>query len=225
MGRFISSDDYPTTGQGLTGNNMFAYCGNNPVSREDDGGDFWNIVIGAAVGAVVSAATTAIQSYKETGHVDIGQTIISGAVGAISGGVAATGLGMLSQAAITAGAAFVGDVATQKFCQGKSWDKINYVKAAHNGVLAGGTSLIGSVLGSITSAGHTITGESLISAGRDKLLSGYVRQSVGQSASKFMKQGWKLVSAGMKYVNTGRGISSVTGTIMTWGVGQKYSWS
>ena len=37
IGRFISADNYPSTGQGLTGNNMFAYCGNNPVSRDDEG--------------------------------------------------------------------------------------------------------------------------------------------------------------------------------------------
>ena len=204
---------------------MFAYCGNNPVNRKDDGGEFWNIVIGAVVGAVVSAATTAIQSYKETGSIDIGKTVISGLVGAVSGGVAATGLGMVAQAAITAGTAFVGDVATQKICENKSWGEINYTKAAHNGVLAGGTSMIGSVLGGITSGGHTITGNSLISSGKDKLLTGYVRKSVGQSYSKLIKQGSKLVATGTKYINTGRGISSVTGTLLTWGIGQKYSWS
>jgi hypothetical protein len=29
---------------------MFAYCGNNPVSRADDGGECWHVVIGAVVG-------------------------------------------------------------------------------------------------------------------------------------------------------------------------------
>ena len=31
MGRFISADSYASTGQGILGNNMFAYCNNNPV--------------------------------------------------------------------------------------------------------------------------------------------------------------------------------------------------
>lgn len=35
MGRFINADAYTSTGQGLLGNNMFAYCGNNPVNRVD----------------------------------------------------------------------------------------------------------------------------------------------------------------------------------------------
>jgi len=33
--RFINADALVTTGQGLLGNNMFAYCGNNPIVRVD----------------------------------------------------------------------------------------------------------------------------------------------------------------------------------------------
>ena len=36
--RFINADSYTSTGQGLLGNNMFAYCGNNPVGRADFAG-------------------------------------------------------------------------------------------------------------------------------------------------------------------------------------------
>ena len=35
MGRFINADAFSTTGQGLLGNNMFAYCLNNPVNLVD----------------------------------------------------------------------------------------------------------------------------------------------------------------------------------------------
>ena len=38
MGRFINADTLVATGQGILGNNMFAYCGNNPVSRIDASG-------------------------------------------------------------------------------------------------------------------------------------------------------------------------------------------
>ena len=34
-GRFINADAFASTGQGLLGNNMFAYCGNNPSSYAD----------------------------------------------------------------------------------------------------------------------------------------------------------------------------------------------
>ena len=37
-GRFLNADVYTSTGQGILGNNMFAYCGNNPVNRTDPTG-------------------------------------------------------------------------------------------------------------------------------------------------------------------------------------------
>ncbi len=36
--RFLNADAYTSTGQGFTGNNMFAYCGNNPVNCTDSTG-------------------------------------------------------------------------------------------------------------------------------------------------------------------------------------------
>ena len=40
MGRFINGDAYASTGQGLLGNNMFAYCLNNPVNMFDRSGTY-----------------------------------------------------------------------------------------------------------------------------------------------------------------------------------------
>ena len=40
IGRFINADALVSTGQGLLGNNMFAYCGNNPINRVDPSGYF-----------------------------------------------------------------------------------------------------------------------------------------------------------------------------------------
>ncbi|WP_147584666.1 RHS repeat-associated core domain-containing protein [Faecalispora jeddahensis] len=40
-GRFINADGFISTGQGILGNNMFAYCGNNPVIRVDTSGYGW----------------------------------------------------------------------------------------------------------------------------------------------------------------------------------------
>ena len=53
--RFTSPDTTDVLGASpmeLTNKNLYAYCDNNPISREDEDGDIWNIVIGAAVGAV-----------------------------------------------------------------------------------------------------------------------------------------------------------------------------
>lgn len=38
IGRFINADGYASTGQGILGNNMFSYCGNNPVNMMDPTG-------------------------------------------------------------------------------------------------------------------------------------------------------------------------------------------
>jgi len=38
VGRFINADSYISTGQGVTGNNMFAYCLNNPIMFMDYAG-------------------------------------------------------------------------------------------------------------------------------------------------------------------------------------------
>ena len=38
-GRFLNADGYVSTGQGILGNNMFAYCGNNPVNYYDPNGE------------------------------------------------------------------------------------------------------------------------------------------------------------------------------------------
>ena len=35
IGRFLNADAFASTGQGFTGNNMFAYCLNNPANNED----------------------------------------------------------------------------------------------------------------------------------------------------------------------------------------------
>ena len=64
-GRFINADGYVSTGQGLLSQNIFAYCGNNPVNRVDSTGYFWGEIwefaktavseIGKAIGVMSPA--------------------------------------------------------------------------------------------------------------------------------------------------------------------------
>ena len=64
-GRFISADEYTTTGQGLTANNMFAYCNNNPVNFVDTSGatpvhialGFFNAGLSIMSDLIITAAT------------------------------------------------------------------------------------------------------------------------------------------------------------------------
>jgi len=63
VGRFINADGYASTGQGILGNNMFAYCNNNPIMYSDPNGDLSItacILICAGVGFVASYLGTRI---------------------------------------------------------------------------------------------------------------------------------------------------------------------
>ena len=62
MGRFLNSDDFASTGQGIIGNNMFAFCGNNPACRVDTNGYFWTTLAAVGIGAVASVAASAISA-------------------------------------------------------------------------------------------------------------------------------------------------------------------
>lgn len=227
--RFINADVYASTDSAdAVSCNMFAYCGNNPVMRSDETGDFWNFVIGAVVGAVVNAVTTAVSAVKEGGWEALseGKTWakigVSAATGAINGAVAASGLGIFAQAGISAVTSAVGDIANQWIDTG-SLKKVNYARTLHNGLVAGGVSVVGSITGGLLSSTKMSQGNELVSAGLDKYLKGSARELVGKSSSNLLKHGAKLVFEGNQLINTARGITSVSGTLLTWGVSNKYT--
>ena len=62
IGRFISADGYVSTGQDILGTNMFAYCGNNPVNREDPTGQNW---VAAFIVNVVAVAVKSVLLLTE----------------------------------------------------------------------------------------------------------------------------------------------------------------
>ena len=85
IGRFLSSDGYIQTGQGILDKNMFAYCLNNPVNMLDLSGSLpkWlngalNIVSGSLqIAAGVMLGSTA--SWTGIGAVAAGLLIVNGA--------------------------------------------------------------------------------------------------------------------------------------------------
>ncbi len=86
--RFINADGYVSTGQGLTGYNMFAYCGNNPVMGYDPTGHWdWGGVI---VGALLTIAAC-VAAYYGLAATEVGMLV--------TGAVMATGLTMIATAA------------------------------------------------------------------------------------------------------------------------------
>ena len=82
-GRFVNADTAAVVAaspdKANWDKNLFAYCDNNPISRKDDGGEFWNTIIGAVVGGITAGITN--------GHEEgVGRAILRGAVtGAIAG--------------------------------------------------------------------------------------------------------------------------------------------
>ena len=106
-GRFLNADSFAATGQGILGNNMFAYCQNNPARYIDPQGTFICTIIGALVGGVIGAINAAIEGDDVWAGMVIGAgtgalagaaadvAIATGGVGAVviaaAGGAVASG--------------------------------------------------------------------------------------------------------------------------------------
>ena len=96
-GRFLNADfaEVISNENTLTDKNLYAYCDNNPIMRVDEDGEFWNIVIGAAVGGIISGTISAISQIIDNEGLDNfswARVGVAAAGGAISGGLAATGM-------------------------------------------------------------------------------------------------------------------------------------
>ena len=122
--RFISADSVDYIG--ITGSNLsyntFAYCENNPVAAKDDGGEFWHLAIGAVVGAAIGAVSSVVTQVvdqlsegKSLGEVKIngGEVATAAVTGAVSGGLAASGLGLGIQVVGNAVVSMAGNVRNQ----------------------------------------------------------------------------------------------------------------
>ena len=108
--RFINADSIDvltTTSTELTDKNLFAYCDNNPITRADDGGEFWHLVAGAVIGGVIGG----VSAWLSGGDgVDI---LIGTLAGAGSGLLTASGAGAVVQVVAGAGIAMASNAAQQ----------------------------------------------------------------------------------------------------------------
>ena len=105
-GRFLNADGITTiaaTPNGLYDKNLFSYCDNNPITRADNGGDFWHIAIGAVVGAVAGFASSVITDFIKGEEIDLGAAAISAGIGAIEGGLSAAGVPIGAVVGVSAG--------------------------------------------------------------------------------------------------------------------------
>jgi hypothetical protein len=148
IGRFINADSYMSTGDGILGNNMFAYCLNNPVKYADPTGHS-AILIALAIGAVLGGIYGGISAAAND------QNIVAGiAIGAVVGGltgliteVAAVPLMLLGTFAVGA----AGDIASQMILDGKRFGDGNLISVGMTGLANAGLALVGKGLSNIDS--------------------------------------------------------------------------
>ena len=121
--RFISADDASLLGANgdFTSLNLYAYCGNNPVARSDDGGTFWNVVIGAAIGGISSFVSNVATDLIFEGTVDWNKAFVSSCTGMIIGAVSAgcPALAPWISTALSAGESVFFDVTSETFRNGE----------------------------------------------------------------------------------------------------------
>ena len=104
VGRFLSPDPY-IQAPDIPGNfNRYSYCLNNPLKYTDEDGEFWNIIIGAAIGGIgniISNWSTIKQKGFWSG---VGFFAVGAGVGALSAVGAGWLAGVTHAAGVWAGA-------------------------------------------------------------------------------------------------------------------------
>ena len=145
VGRFISVDGYPSTGQGILGCNMFTYCLNNPILLNDNTGEAAGLIGSIAVSAVIGGLWGGVTAALSGGN--IAEGVIFGAASAVIGVVASP----IVAATINAVTAFGKNVVDQVIDNRKSGktSKINLISAT----ISAGYAFAGTFLGGKLAAG------------------------------------------------------------------------
>lgn len=114
IGRFLSPDPFVQASDFSQNYNRYSYCLNNPLKYTDPNGEFWHLIIGAAIGGVVNWASNGFRfDAKGLGYFGVGA--VAGALGAgVGAGISSAmasgsfGAGFIgSSAAMTATSSFV----------------------------------------------------------------------------------------------------------------------
>ena len=86
---------------------MFSYCGNNPIGRKDEGGEWWHLAIGAAVGVLTQyafdVASNLAQGKEFIEAIKPSSTLADYGSAAVSGALAASGIGLGASIVANAG--------------------------------------------------------------------------------------------------------------------------
>jgi RHS repeat-associated protein len=109
--RFLQPDNYVQDPFNTQNYNRYGYVLNNPLKYTDPSGEFWHIVIGAAIGGVVNWAMNGCQ-FNAKGLAYFGVGAAAGALTAMGAAGVSSALGGGSFAAGALGASSIGVVAT-----------------------------------------------------------------------------------------------------------------
>jgi len=107
---------------------LYHYAGNNPVKYTDPDGKFVNIVIGAGIGAVIAAGVSAVTQIVTYGEIDTKKVLLAAAGGAISGGLAASGVGLGGQVLVNGAISTAQDAITQFVFEDKNLSDADYMQ-------------------------------------------------------------------------------------------------
>ena len=216
--RFINADDTANLGADDTilSHNLYAYCGNNPVKRVDDGGNLWNFIIGAVVGAAVGAISAIVEG-KSTSEV-----LVAAGVGAVCGVISASGLAVVGQAFACAAVSAAGEATNQTIAMVEegNWtlEGYNYAAIAKEGIKGGVTSILGSAGGRLIGKYGTKTipkAEEAFTSYLEKSFVAGIRSEAGKSSSALLRQAAKYSAQVTFWDNTTKGVSSCFGSIVT----------
>ena len=196
LARFLNVDGFDiltaTIGQ-FFGSNQFQYCRNACTIAADEDGNWLNIVIGAAIGAVVSAGTQIVSNIAQNRSITDG-LLTATVSGAITGGVAASGVGLVGQVVVGASVGAGAEFAQQMIDSGGDVDPLScFIDCTVAGVIGAAGGWLGG-RGLVNFKGSVYKqGTRLLNVMRN------VEREVYRSASKAVK---RLVKVGADYTKT-----------------------
>ncbi len=216
IGRFINPDNISLASGSLksvVNKNMYAYCDNSPIICEDTEGEFWHLVAGAAVGALLSGASQLISNIASGREWHEGM-VSAVAVGAVTGFISATGFGPVIQGVGNTLASAGGDILQQGIDKG--FNNIDYIQTARVAIKSGISNAAGGILGNKLTKGKRNEATSRIEKGTS-------RQSRNKPGSAGYKRGTENVAYGTQLQNQARFESSSYGSAVSAGSSAIYN--
>jgi RHS repeat-associated protein len=150
IGRFLAPDNFVQAPDNTQSFNRYSYCLNNPLKYVDPDGNFWHIVIGAAVGGVLNlwGNWDNCDGFWQ-GFVAFCVGAGTGAAVAATGGAASAGLGSVIGVSALGGAgtAATNDIISQTGRNFSGFEDVNWKTTGKNALIGGVASSAGSAVG------------------------------------------------------------------------------